>query len=72
MKDPVEIQPPGTDRVFIILRVIASGNRVPFTPLDDVSLDLVHSPDRELGEEVPRRIHRWFSLHRQFINRLQD
>ena len=42
---PVEIQPPGGDHFLIFLRVIKSRDHVPFTPLDDVSLSLVHSPD---------------------------
>lgn len=58
MKNPVEVQPPGSDRVFIVLCVIASGNRTPFTPLDDMSPDLVHSPDQKFGEEVARHVHR--------------
>ena len=45
MKNTVEIQSPGSDRLFIILRVIISGDHIPFTPLDDVPLDLVRSPD---------------------------
>ena len=52
MKNLVEVQPPGSNRLFIVLRVITSRDRVPSTPLDDVSLDLVHSPDWEIGEEI--------------------
>ena len=44
MKDPVEVQLPGGDSFFIILRVEKLRDRVSFTPLDDVSLDLGHSP----------------------------
>jgi len=44
-KNPVEVRPPVDNRLFIVLRVITSGDRIPFTPLDDVSLDLVRSPD---------------------------
>ena len=49
-----------------------SGDRIPFTPLDDVSLDLGHGPGRELGKKIVRRAHRWFDLHRQFLDRLED
>ena len=44
MKDPVEIQPPGRDRLFIVLRMKHPGGRISSTPLDDVLLDLGHSP----------------------------
>jgi len=43
MKNPVEVRPPTDDRFFIVLRVITSGDHIPFTPLDDVPLDLVRS-----------------------------
>ena len=45
MKGPVKIQPLGDHRFLVVLRVIKSRDRIPFTPLDDVPLDLVHSPD---------------------------
>ena len=72
MKNPVEVQLPGGDRLFIVLRVVTSRDRVPFASLDDVSLDLISNPDRELGEEIFRRTHRRFGSHRQFLNRLED
>jgi len=56
MKNPVEVQPPGGDRFFIVLRVITSRDRIPFPPLDDVPLDLFHSPDWEFDEEIARRV----------------
>ena len=34
-------------------------------------LDLVHSPDCELGEKIARRVHRRFNSHRQFLNRFE-
>jgi len=55
-KNPLEVQLPASDRLFIVLRVIASRDRVPSAPLGDVSLDLVHNPDPELGEETARRM----------------
>ena len=44
VKNPAELQLPGSNRLFIFLRVIASGNRIPFTPLDGILLDLGDSP----------------------------
>ena len=41
----VEVQPPGSNRLFIVLRMITSRDRIPFTPLDYVPLDLLRSPD---------------------------
>ena len=52
MKNPVEVQSPSGDRLFVVFRVIMSGDHIPFTPLDDVPLDLVHSPDRGLVRSV--------------------
>ena len=44
MKDPVEVQPPGGNCLFIILRVEMSRDYVPFTPLDDAPPNLGHGP----------------------------
>jgi hypothetical protein len=44
MKDPVEVRPPGGDRLFVALRMEKSRDRISFTPLDDLPLDLCHSP----------------------------
>ena len=44
MKDPVEVRPPGSDRLFIFFRVEKSRDRTSLAPLDDVPLDLSHSP----------------------------
>ena len=44
IKNTVELQPPGSNRLFIVLRVIASGDRVPFTPFDGILLDLSNGP----------------------------
>ena len=57
-KNLLEVQLPGRDHVFIVLRVITSRDRVPSAPLCDVPLDLVHNPDPELGEETARRADR--------------
>ena len=52
-KNPVEVQSPGSDRFFIVLRVVTSRDHIPFTPLDDVPLDIIRSPDLEHGEKLP-------------------
>ena len=44
MKNPVEVQSPGGNRLFVVLRIITSRNCVPFASPDDISLNLVHSP----------------------------
>ena len=43
MKDPVEIQPPGRDRLLVVLCVEHPGDPISFTPLHNVPLDLSHS-----------------------------
>ena len=44
MKNPVQVQPPSSDRLIVVLPVETSRDRISFTPLDDVPLDLGHSP----------------------------
>jgi len=58
MNDPVELHPQGGNRLSIVLRMVTSRNRVPFTPLDNIPPGLVRSPDRKLGEEISQRAHR--------------
>ena len=43
MKDPVEFQPPGCDRIFITLRMEHPSDPITFIQLDDVLLDIGHS-----------------------------
>jgi hypothetical protein len=43
MKNLVELQPPGSDRLVVTLLVEMSRDRVSFTPFDNVPLDLDHS-----------------------------
>ena len=64
MKNPVEVQPPGCDRFFIVLGAITSRDRIPFSPLDDVPLDLFHSPDWEFDGKIARRVRIAGSTHR--------
>ena len=72
VKNPVEVRPPGSNRLFIILRVEMPRDRVSLVPLDDVRLYLVHSPDRGLSEQILQRTHRWFNSRRQFFDGLED
>ena len=59
----IEVQPPDSNRVFVVLRAIASRDHIPFTPLDNVSLDLGRGPGRELSEKITRHTHCWFDSH---------
>jgi len=68
-KNPLEVQFPGRDRLFIVIRVIKSRDRVPSAPLGDLPLNLVHNTDRELSEETARRMDH---SRRQFLSRLED
>ena len=43
MKNPVQVQPPGSDRFTVGLLAEISRDRISFTPLDDIRLDLGHS-----------------------------
>ena len=43
MKNPVELQPLGSNRLFIV-PAEKSSDQIPFIPLGDVPLDFVHSP----------------------------
>ena len=44
MKDPVEIQLPGGNRILVIFCMDESGEQIPLTLLNDSSLDFFHSP----------------------------
>ena len=54
MKVPVEVQPPGCDRLFVVLRVEEPGEPSSFTPLVDLPLDLDHGATVEsMVNELP-------------------
>ena len=72
MPNPVKVQPPGSDCLFIILLVITSRDCIPLTPLDDIPPDPVHSPKQELNEEITQRTYHWLNSHRKFLDRLKD
>ena len=44
MTNLVEIQPPASDRLVVLLRMETARNWVPFALLDNVLLDCGHSP----------------------------
>ena len=70
MKNSVKPQPPGSDHLVVVLCVIRLGDRILFTLLDDVPLELVRSPMIE--SLVNHTVYAlWFNLHRQFLNRLE-
>jgi hypothetical protein len=47
LKNLVEVRPPGGDPLFITLRVETSRDHIPFTPLDELPLNIRHSPGIE-------------------------
>ena len=47
MKDSVEVQLPGSDRLFIVLRMEEPSDHISLTPLDDILLDFGHCPTIE-------------------------
>ena len=56
MKDPLEVRPPGGNRLFVVLRVEMSGNYVPFSPLDDVPMNLSRGPAIESSISASSRM----------------
>ena len=52
MEEPVEVRPPASDRIFIVLGVEESRDHVSLTPLDHLRLDLSHGPaiERSVSE----------------------
>ena len=55
VKDPVEVQFPGPDRILIARRMDKSRDRVSLTLLDDLPLNLRHSPAiKSVVSELPK------------------
>jgi hypothetical protein len=44
LKDILELQPPGGNCLLIFLRVETPKGHIPFTPLDQLLLDIFHCP----------------------------
>jgi hypothetical protein len=47
LKDIVEVQLPGGDRLFVVLHVEVSRDYIPFTPLDELLVNVCHGPTIE-------------------------
>ena len=55
VKDPVEVQFPGPDRILIARRMDKSRDRVSLALLDDIPLNLRHSPAiKSVVSELPK------------------
>jgi len=44
LKDLVEVQPPGSNHLFVVIPVEKSRDRIPFTPLDELLVNIYHGP----------------------------
>jgi hypothetical protein len=44
LKNLVEVRSPGRDRLSILLRAETSKDHIPFTPLDELLLNICHGP----------------------------
>ena len=42
MKDPIEILPPSGDRILVLLGMEDPRGHIPFSPLDNLALDVGH------------------------------
>ena len=70
MKDPPEIRLPGSDRFLVALRVEKSRDRIPFTLLDDIPLNLrQRAMIKGIVDEAGRTDHCRFHSRGQLINR---
>ena len=73
MKDPVEVQSPGRNPFFIILRVEKARNNASITQLDNGSLDLRYSP--AINETVSKSGYnpyfRWLNSRCQLLDCLE-
>ena len=63
MKDPVEVQPPGGNRVFIALGVEKARNYVALALLQDLPLDLRHGPTITCAVGQPSKLRTVGSTH---------
>ena len=44
LKNLVQVHPPGSNRLFIFLRIEMPRDRIPFSPLGDILLNICHDP----------------------------
>lgn len=62
-----QLRPPCSDCLFVILRVVTSGDCIPFTPLDNMLLYLSRGPSRELSKEIAG--HAWLAILTSSVSR---
>jgi len=60
MKDPVEVQPPGSNSFLVVLCVYISRDRASFAPLGDLPLDLPNSS--EIGLKLSPTNHSRYTV----------
>ena len=53
IKNPIKVRPPCSDCILII-RAVRSGEWIPFAILDDLLLDLRHSPVKSIVGELSK------------------
>ena len=67
MKDSIEVQLPGSNILFVVLRVEESRNRTSFTLRDNFSLNLSHSP--AIGRAVSQSLGvQWMAVSVHMVN----
>ena len=69
LKDILEAQLPGSDRLFIFLRAETPTDHAPFIPLRELPLDICYDPAIESIMMNGRDACRWFNSHRQLVYR---
>jgi hypothetical protein len=67
VKDPIEVLPPSSNHILVVLRAKESRDRISFSPLDDLPLDLGHGSAIETsGEGTIHQMHSLFNSRSQF------
>ena len=69
LKNILEAQLPGSDRLFIFLRAETPIDHAPFIPLRELPLNICHRPAIESITINGRDACRWFNSRRQLIYR---
>jgi len=69
LKDILEAQPPGSDRLFIFLRTETPIDHAPSIPLRELPPNICYGPAIESIRTNGRDACRWFNSHRQLIYR---
>jgi len=68
LKNILEAQLPGSDRLFIFLRTEAPTDHASFIPLRELPPNICHGPAIEMIMMNGRDACRWFNSHRQLIH----